>query len=169
MLQLKNTASRFGFVASLLHWIIAAAIIYLLYRGFFGLHKAIGITILMLAVLRIVWRQMNVQPAVLASASWRIWAAKSAHFLLYVLMLAIPLSGWLMSSAAGKPISFYGWFEVPPLITPDTTAKQFFASSHYWLTRAMIGLIGVHVLAVLYHYVILRDRTLKRMITWCRD
>lgn len=161
----RNTDRAYGLIARILHWGIAAAILFMLYAGYFRLHKATGMAILFLVLIRVLWRVMDKTPIFPETGPrWQVWAAHLAHGGLYALMLLIPLSGWLMSSAAGKPVSFYGWFDLPVLMAPDDGVKHFLSAAHYWLTRMMIGLIGLHGLAALYHQFIRRDGVLRRML-----
>jgi len=85
------------------------------------------------------------------------------HFLLYVLMLAMPITGWMLSSAAGFPVSFFGLFILPDIFSPNENLRFLFAETHKWLGYGFIALIGVHAAAAFYHYFIYRDNILRRM------
>lgn len=177
-MQLKNSETHFGFIAIFLHWLMAILIIGLLTVGLYmtslpigllklklyGWHKALGILVLTLIFLRIIWRLTNVTP--ILSLPWleRI-AARLAHLALYVLMLAMPLSGWFMSSAADLPPSFFGLFTLPSLVAPNDELRQLFGLIHEWLGYGLITIIIIHTLAALKHHFIDKDDILRRMIS----
>jgi cytochrome b561 len=163
-MKIRNTTYSYGLVSKAFHWLLAGLVIYMLYRGYFGLHKTIGITILFLALIRIMWIYTNQKVAYpLTISHQQANLARLMHYSLYTLLIAVPLSGWLLSSAAGKPISFYGFFEIPVILSKNSELRPFFSAVHYWLTRIMIGMVAVHALAALYHFIILRDDILQRM------
>lgn len=177
-MKLKNSETQFGPIAILLHWIMALLIIGLLYVGLYmvdlpagedkfklyDMHKAFGIVVLSLAVLRIMWRLSNKTPVLDIPKLERI-AARLAHFGLYCLMLAMPISGWLMSSAAGFKPSFFGLFTLPGLVAPNDELRHIFATAHQWLAYGLITLIIIHTIAALKHHFIDKDDILKRMIS----
>jgi cytochrome b561 len=177
MRQFKNTYNRFGLVAKTLHWLIAILIIGMLTVGLYmkslpkspikfqlyDLHKAVGIVVLTLVIVRILWRFINITPA-LVMPLWERIAARASHYLLYIIMLAMPMSGWLMNSAADYPVSFFGLFTLPKLILPNETAYTIFNTAHTWLAYSLIGLIILHVAAALKHHFWDNDDILRRMI-----
>lgn len=177
-MQIKNTETHFGLVAILFHWIMAALIIGLLAVGLYmvnlpvssdkyklyDMHKAFGILVLGLIILRTLWRLVNTTPKLDIPWHEKI-AARCAHFGLYGLMFAMPLSGWSTSSAAGYPPSFFGLFTLPNLIQPNKHLSAFFGSTHQWLAYCLIALICIHVLAALKHHFYDKDDILKRMIS----
>src|SRR6185312_8715047 len=128
---IKNTHNHYGIVAILFHWVIALVIIGLLAEGLymvslpislqklklFGWHKEYGILVLALASLRLGWRLANQVPALPDTLPW--WqkvASRAVHWAFYGFMFAMPVTGWLITSAAGLPISFFGWFTLPNLV-----------------------------------------------------
>lgn len=177
-MRIKNDLNHYGIVAICLHWLIALFIITLLGVGLYmtdlpkgpfkntlyGLHKSFGITVLTLVIIRIIWRLINVTPALLLPL-WEKWTARLSHWLLYILMVAMPLSGWLMTSAAGYTISFFGLFNLPSLIAPNDEYRHFFRVSHTWIAYGLIFLISIHFLGALKHYFIDKDNILRRMMT----
>lgn len=168
-------------VAIALHWLMAACIVLMLFLGLtmedytplearfraVNFHKALGITLLALAVLRLLWR-LGHRPPPLPEHMNRLerLAANASHYLLYFFMIAIPLSGWLFSSAYAKyPISFFGLFQVPYLpLTPNRDVGAFFAEAHEWLAYALIALLVAHIAAALKHHFYDRDEVLMHMI-----
>lgn len=189
--MLFNSPARYGAVAMTLHWLIAAAIIGMLILGkymhnledndpskfgLYQLHKSTGITILTLSVLRLVWRLVNVVPPLPTDLPvWQRWAANVSHVLLYVFMIAIPLSGWAMVSASplGVPTIWYGVFEVPHLpglqgLEEQEDVEETLEETHELLGNLLILLLLAHVAAALKHHFWDRDTVLKRMIPFTR-
>lgn len=179
----RNNVFNYGWVAKWFHWIIGLAIIGMLAFGLYiddlpngpdklqyiGLHKATGITILGLVVLRFLWRQTNINPALPGDmGTFTRLLAHLSHYALYFMMFYMPIVGWLMSSAAGYPVSVFGYYTLPNLIAADKEQAKLFAMMHTYGGFAFIGLISLHVLAGLYHLVIRRDRVFVRMMPWGR-
>lgn len=178
----RNTIERYGAVARLLHWTIAILIISVLCIGLvmddvtgpgkfilFRWHKSFGITVLALAVIRILWRFTNIHPAKLAAhAAWEKFLASVTHFLLYFAMLAMPLSGWLMSSAKSVKVNVYGLFTLPDLIEPNKPLGRLLNEFHVYLGWTLIGLIALHALGAIKHHFVDRDETLRRMLLFGR-
>ena len=180
-MPLRNSVFAYGAVAKLLHWVIGLSIIGLLAIGLwmeelppgpdkwqvYGWHKATGICVLALVLIRIVWRQWSIIPAMPADfGSLERFAAKSTHALLYLLMVAMPLAGWGMSSAGGHEVSMFGYYTLPPLVEKSKVWSSIFHEMHEIGGYALIGLIGLHVLAAFYHHFIRKDTILKRMLPW---
>ncbi len=131
-------------------------------------HKSLGVLLLLAAVLRLGLRLLVRPPALPASiAGLEALAAKAAHVALYIFMLAVPLSGWVMVSAnvIGIPTIVFGWFQWPhlPGLGPDAGVEGAAKSVHFWLTLGFAGLIAVHVAAVVKHLVFDRENILARM------
>lgn len=170
--------SRYTRVAIWLHWMVAALVLYNLLSGLFadflpaGLpliawHKASGITILFLGVARLGWRLSHRPPPLPPMPRWQTGAAHALHWLFYALIILMPLSGWVFSSAAEKrwPLTFFGLFDIPylPLAqTPHGGDRAF--TFHSYAGYAMAALVVVHVAAALKHHFVDRDRTLARML-----
>ena len=188
-MAVANSRTRYGTVAMSLHWLIAALVIANICLGlyFSGLnrddpnlfmlvqtHKSIGLTVLVLSVIRLLWRLVNPVPPLPAGMSKPLrWVAHASHFLLYFLIIAIPLSGWALvsSSPMGLPTMYFGWFEWPHIgFLADLTRAQKmplrhdFGMIHVYLAWSAIVLVPIHVLAALYHQFLRRDDVLKRMM-----
>lgn len=137
-----------------------------------GNHKAIGITILFLTVLRILWRLVNRPPALLSSLQpWETILAKVTHALFYVLMIGVPLAGWLMHSAwsAGAPVDAFGLFSWPGLpLAQDKQGAGVAGEVHEVLATAMLFLAVLHVAGALKHHWFDRDGSLARILPWGR-
>lgn len=128
-------------------------------------HKWLGVTVFILLVVRLVWRVAH-KPAPLdvAMPQWQMLAAKGVHVLLYVLLFAIPLSGWLMSSAKGFQTVYLGVLPLPDLLSKDKVLGDALAEVHEVLNITMLLLVIAHVAAALKHQFVERDGTLARML-----
>jgi cytochrome b561 len=184
---LRNTGAGWGWPARLLHWAMAALILFQLGFGLwmvrlvsdiyvqfslYQTHKSWGFVIFALAVLRVLWRLANRAPDTPADTTpIEAALARGAHLALYLLMLALPLSGWLMASASplqeeyGITNTVFGWFELPDPFQPgDKGLKALFESVHAWAAFGLAVLLVGHVAAALRHHFIRRDRVLTRML-----
>ena len=186
MEPLENTDRRYGIVAVLLHWLMAALLIMLVAIGLYMtslpdagfdrrkvvliiFHKELGLLALGLVVLRLAWRVGNVLPSLVATLpQWQKVSARFVHLLFYGLMVALPLSGWLMSSATGIPVSFFGFFDLPDLVGYDERLFRTLIRVHQWLAYAMVACIAVHAAAALRHHLMLKDETLRKMLPGAR-
>lgn len=175
----RNTKNNYGWIAILLHWLMAIIMIALLAMGLYmvrlpislaklklyGWHKEYGILILALVLVRVAWRLSNYMPLLPSTMpKWEKLAARSAHLAFYLFMFALPLSGWMISSAAGLPVSFFGLFVLPDLISPDESIRLVLQQLHEWLGYGLIALIILHVSAALQHHFYNRDDILRRML-----
>jgi cytochrome b561 len=171
---------KYGGVAILLHWLIALMIIGTFTLGlvmvdipgltptklkYFSWHKWAGVTILALACIRLLWRLTHAAPPYPAGMPrWQIGAAHLTHFLLYLLIFAVPLSGYFYTLSAGVPVVYLGLFPLPVLIAPHPELKAALKLTHYLLNMTLLALVCLHVLAALKHHFIDRDEVLKRML-----
>jgi len=188
---------RYTKTAVLLHWLIAVMIIGMMAAGIwmtgaikvketqaaafdvYQLHKSFGLLILVLSVFRLVWRLSHRVPGMPADmALWERTAAHATHWLFYGLMIAMPITGWLMVSANawGLPTIFFGFFDVPhlhALSSLDTTGKELWEARlkdiHQYMAFGGIGLLFLHVGAALKHHLIMKDDTLVRMIPFLKS
>jgi cytochrome b561 len=178
-MQWRNSSAGYGAVAKFLHWSIVILIIaqYVIIEAaeelpdgpdkFAGIanHKSIGMLILGLALVRIAWKMVNGgQPAPVPMPRVQRIAAAAGHGLLYVLILAQPLTGWIMSSTGGYPTSFFGLFEFPMLAAENHDAHEFYEEVHEAVFAVLVTVAVVHALAALYHHFWRRDDTLRRML-----
>lgn len=177
--MLKNTENSYGSIAKILHWVIGFSIIGLIAVGFtmssmepapekfelYGMHKAFGVTVFMLIILRILWRLTNstVKAAEGVPAILQL-AAKAGHLLLYVFMLTMPISGVLMSRFGGYDISVFNIFTIPAAAEKNMELAGLFHSTHGYAAWGFVILIVTHILAAFYHHFIRKDNTLIRMI-----
>jgi cytochrome b561 len=180
---LRNTDSAWGLIAQLLHWLVVAAILLQFVWAWrideadsvrleFALvnqHKSIGMTILALAVLRLLWRLAGRQPSPPPNmAGWERVAAGVSHWTLYALIFAIPLTGWAYSSAAGYGAEFFGLIDIPDLVPSDEDLEGVFEEAHEILGQALLVVTALHAGAALRHHFLLHDDVLKRMVPFWR-
>lgn len=180
----RNTNKAFGLVSQAFHWAIVVLILFQYtwawrisnvegFRARFELvtqHKTIGMTILTLAVLRLLWRLFNRPPPLPDGMKrWEHLAAKTSHFLLYALIFAMPLSGWLYSSAAGLGNYWWGPVNFPSLVESNEGLEDIMAVVHRTLGISL-GVVAIgHALAALRHHFWLKDDVLKRMLPIWRE
>lgn len=184
-MTLKNTATRWGPVSQALHWLIVAI---LLFQGasalwmvglpnapakisMYALHKSVGLTVLALAVVRLAWRWIAGAPVPPPGAPrWQRAAAAANHWLLYALLLAVPLSGWLFNSAAGFPLQWFGLFNLPAISGADPGLRAAARAAHEWLFWLLVASALAHAAAAFWHHLFLGDATLARMLPrrWSR-
>lgn len=179
-MPLRSTEQGWGALVRAFHWLIALLIVAqgaigltMVQMGLtpakvrvFALHKSIGMTILALVLLRIAWRLTEKRPAdPPAMPGWQRRAAHALHLALYVLILAIPLSGWWFNSTANAPLVWFDWFKLPSLTGGfDPVWKPRALLLHQTLFWILAGLLVVHVGAALWHHFRERDEVLRRMI-----
>jgi cytochrome b561 len=170
-------ATRYDRVAVTLHWTIAILIIVnltigllheSLLKGTIPLHKSIGMLVLLLSVARLLWRFTHRPPPLPATVkAWEKGLAHAVHWLLYALMILIPLSGWVFTSASPNrhPLGFFGLFPLPMFpVTQDKALSSVIAERHEQLAYLMIALLLLHICAATKHRFVDRDRTLDRML-----
>jgi cytochrome b561 len=175
--------SRYTRTALALHWLSALLIFCGLGLGLFmtGLefspakfryyawHKWIGITIFLLTALRLAWRASHPPPALPAAMpSWQVRATRVAHALLYALMLAIPLSGWVYSSATGVSVVYLGILPLPDLVPKDRESAKILLLVHQSLNFTLAAVVVTHVAAALKHHFVDGDDVLARIIPGLR-
>ena len=173
--MLKN---KYTFFAILLHWFMALLIITTWSIGFLvsdmtlspaqilgiSWHKWLGVTILFLVLIRIFWRAKNSPPSLeIKMPKWQHKLMELTHGALYILMLLVPILGWLMSSAEGYTVNYFGLFELPDLIQKNKNMGDFLDGAHAWCAHGLIILVSFHVLAALKHQFWDKDGLLRRM------
>lgn len=176
----RNTHEQWGWVSKLLHWLIVALILVMAIVGLvmddlpktpkyfwvFTAHKSTGITILALVFLRLGWRLYAGAPRpVRGTPAWQHRIATTTHVMLYAVLIAMPLSGWLYDSASGlRPFRWFGLFDMPKLVPPSESLSDLAHEAHEWIFWGIVALVGIHAGAALYHHLFLRDATLLRML-----
>lgn len=128
------------------------------------LHKSFGMTVLGLVILRLIWRFIHPPPPPLAShAPWEKILSKLVHLLLYLAMIGMPVSGWVMTSAAEYPVNFFGLFDIPMIAPKDEGLAGLAAELHEYFAFMLYAAIGLHFLGAAKHHIIDKDITLRRM------
>ena len=176
----RNSAHRYGWVSWSFHWGMALLLLGLVISGYqaeqlppaaqkaalLWWHKSFGLTALMLVLARLVWRRADQPPALPEPMSQlRRRLAGISHFLLYALMVIQPLSGMIMSRAAGYPSPFFGLWQVPPLAEKNQALAGVLHEVHEYGWWLLALLATMHLAAALHHHFVLRDGVLRRMLS----
>jgi cytochrome b561/polyisoprenoid-binding protein YceI len=172
------TEARYTLTAKLLHWIVAGLIVLqfilaelaedaatpLRELALLANHKSVGITIMLLAATRLLWRLFNRPPPLPDHMPrWQVTASQLSHWSLYALLFLMPVTGWLMSSASAYSVSWFNLFQLPDLIGPDPDTEELFEEIHESLAWLLVAVATVHVVAALKHAVLDRDGVFRRM------
>lgn len=171
----RGDGAGFGFVTRAFHWLTVLMLV-----GSFtvvwsvgwlpagparvqavGLHRTIGLLVLSVTLLRVLWRLVSRQPPGIDTSAWR-WAAVAVHTTLLASLLIVPLLGWVYTNARGHALFLFG-VRLPSLIFKDQYFSRVAIAGHEFLAYTLLTLIGAHVAAALWHHLVLRDATLKRM------
>jgi len=178
MIQLRSSIDRWGLVARMLHWgmfLLFGVTVYIgfymvdLPRGFatyqvYSLHKSLGITLLVLAAVRWLWRLMDTVPQRPLVPQWQSIVASAMVAALYVVMWVIPLSGWLYNSAAGFPLQWFGYLHWPALMDANPSIKVIARQVHETTVYIFMGLLVMHIAAACKHHWVDRDDIMRRMM-----
>jgi len=178
VMQWRNDAEAYGLISIFLHWLFFLAVVGLfglglymtgldyyhpLYNRLPAIHKSVGLLLAALYLLRLGWRWANPQP-VLLGGHWEVRLARAVHWLMYLLLLVMFVSGYFIASAEGEPIPVFDWFSVPALVLPLEDQADVAGEIHEIAAWALILLAAGHAGAALKHHFIDRDRTLVRML-----
>ena len=181
-MSLRSTRRQWGSVAKFFHWTTALLIIG---NGIFGLamdlasspmqkinwlalHKSIGLTVLALLLLRVLWRWRDHRPVEEPAPRWQKIAAHSVHGMLYLLVAALPLSGWWFNSIAGKPLQFFKMFNLPALTAANPAMRHTAHALHEYLFWILVAVLVPHIAGALKHHLFDRDNVLLRMLPFRR-
>tara|TARA_R110001583_G_scaffold11613_5_gene52176 strand:+ start:1977 stop:2504 length:528 start_codon:yes stop_codon:yes gene_type:complete len=175
---MENAVSGYNKLSKVLHWLSAILIFGLFAAGYWMVdltyysewyktaphwHKSVGIFFIALTVLRLLWKMVSSSPAIEGSA-FEKKAAAGAHHLIYILLFTLFLSGYLISTADGRGIEVFDWFEVPGLGSFIEDQADYAGLIHEYVAYTLIGLSSLHALAALKHHFINKDNTLKKML-----
>jgi cytochrome b561 len=178
-LKWTNTGDSWGAPAKFFHWVMAALILAQIALGWtaaswrlsptklnlFFWHKSIGMLILALALLRLLWRLANRAPALPAGTpAWERGAAHASHALLYLAIIVMPVTGWIVNSAANIPFRIFYAIPLPAIVAPDKALADLAALAHLTLFFLLAALLAVHVGAALRHHFVKRNDVLARML-----
>jgi cytochrome b561 len=178
MMRLRSSIDRWGLVARILHWgmfLLFGVTVFIgfymvdLPRGFakyqvYSRHKSLGITLLVLAVMRWLWRLIDTAPGRPVMPRWQSIMSSAMVAALYVVMLVIPLSGWLYNSAAGFPLQWFGYIHWPALLDANPSIKVIARQVHEAAVYIFMGLLLVHIAAACKHHWVDRDDIMRRML-----
>jgi cytochrome b561 len=181
--QNPKAPSHYTRTAVGLHWLIAALVFAAVFMGWtmtemaisparlkaYNYHKWVGVTVLALALLRLVWRLTHPAPSLEKMPRWQQIAAHGGHGLLYLLMLVVPISGWIYSNASGFPVVYLGKLPLPNLVGRDKAMADLWHEVHEVLATVLVVTVVLHLLAALQHHFLHKDNTLRRMLTWRRQ
>jgi superoxide oxidase len=172
-----NNIKEFGTLTKILHWTIFGLFVvqyFLVYRreyfpkgspeklNYLLLHKSLGACVLGLAFVMILWRHVGVRPLMMSKTPVETLFVKITHFLLYVGMLAFPLTGISMSMLGGREVSVFGLI-LPQFLPKNEAVGKIMYTSHVWISYIIIGLVSLHVVGALFHHLVRKDDVLKRM------
>ena len=175
----RNTETNWGAAAKSLHWLVAALILVQFIIGkvaenmalsptkldTFVWHKSLGVSVLLIVLLRLAWRLFDSPPVAPGNIpAHETKLAAIGHWLLYGLMIAVPLSGWWVSDTSRVPFEAYFAIPMPDLMETNRATQETAETVHELLTNALLALIVIHVLAALRHHFRLRDNVLRRML-----
>lgn len=179
-MALRNSRSEYGWLAVVLHWLSALTIfglfglgIWMVDLGYYDawyrqapfIHKSLGITLVILMLIRLFWRWHNISPEPEPGLrTWEVKASQYTHRFFYILFFLIAISGYLISTADGRPISVFGLFDVPATISDIDNQEDIAGEIHEVLAWLLMLLVAVHVAAAFKHHLINKDQTLLKML-----
>jgi len=174
-----NARATYGNVARAFHWLAAALVLFQIPLGFvmhdqplgpdklanYATHKSLGLLVFGLMALRLAWRLVHPAPPLPpGTPGWQRFVARATHFVMYLLLFLMPVTGLLRSQAANFPVSFFGLFTVPTIVQPDEAFSKGMHEAHEIQGTVLATLIAAHVLAALYHHFVRRDDVLRSML-----
>ena len=180
MIAYLNSEVRYGLINIVLHWATAVMVIALFVLGVWmvdldyysewyrlgpDLHRSFGVMLALIVVIRLMLRLLNPPPRPLpANYAWEHAVATAIHCLLFMLVLAVAIAGYLMSTADGRSVDVFGWFNVPATIVFFDDQEEIFGDLHWYLALALILVAGLHAAAALGHHYVRKDDTMRRML-----
>ena len=187
--MLRNSADRWGIIAKTLHWVIALCIFTAMFTAILNnqlqaddawqralatqlmnVHRSCGVTALTLGVLRIIWVLVGQRPSLPSHMNdFDVRASHISHRIIYVLALAVPLTGWFTTAAFGTRFQWFGLFEFPNIIDQNKPLVAYFYHAHWILYHLLLVVVILHVGAAVWHHFSQRDNVLKRMLPGNRD
>lgn len=174
-----GAVERWSWPLQLLHWLSLLLIVTIATMGLlmvelprgdatrsllYATHKSLGISVLAIAAVRLLLRALGRAPAALPAPCWQQRLARASHVLMYLLLLLIPLSGWLLNSVAGQPLPWFGLFDLPALAGRNPQWRKPVDTAHVLLFWTLVTVVAIHVAAALHHHWVKRDATLRRML-----
>lgn len=179
-MRVRNSTLGYGAIAIALHWIVVVLVLGAWLTGEFGdelprgaqrdtglfVHNSLGVAIVAFVMARLLWRLADPSPAAEKSAlgQWAEWAAQAAHYIIYALLIAVPVFGIMVLFARGQTLPIFGLIEIASPWTADRAFARSLKEVHEALANGLMVLVGLHAAAALIHHYVLRDRTLLRML-----
>lgn len=176
-MPLRNTKIEYGSVAKFFHWTIFVLVTVLIIIGYLhesypppersiliNIHKLIGLIVLLLVLSRLAWALSNPKPIVTSHYIWEPYLIYTFHALLYLTLIIMPISGWIMVTAAGKPPHFFTYHFPLPGITPNKSLAHLAKNIHFTVVWFLMAFVLFHILAALKHHFLDKDNVLKRML-----
>jgi cytochrome b561 len=180
MLQDRNaSAPGYGAVAKFLHWLIAALLVVQFAiawtmpdigrgtrpEGLIDLHLSFGALIIAAVIVRLAWRLAHPVPLLVDDVpAWQNRAAQTLHFLLYAILIVLPVMGWANANARGWDVSLFGVIPLPKIMPTRSALGMWLGDIHATAALVLLVVVGLHVLTALYHHIVLRDRVLLRIL-----
>lgn len=176
-----GTGSRYGPIAQILHWLTAILVVTAFIYGPGGseqrvysiakdldrqIHETLGISVLTMTLIRLVWRAFDTTPDDSALPAWMRFFSNIVQWMLYVLLLAVPLTAICGAWLEGHALTLLGGIRIAPMLTESHEVGSLVASVHTWLGDAILWLAGIHAAAALFHHFVLHDRVLRSMLPW---
>jgi cytochrome b561 len=179
----RKDQETYGSVARALHWLVFALVATQIVigwtmphirrgtpqEGLVGWHLSVGAVLMLIVVLRLVWRMHHPTPLTTSLTPWEHTLAKLTHGLLYVLLLVIPALGWAAAGYFGYTVRLFGFIPLPALTDNTMEWAHDAGDVHAILTNVLLVLVGFHVMAAFWHYFVRRDRVLQRMLPGIDD
>ena len=176
--MLKNTASSYGLVSRANHWISAALFIALIALGIYmhelpkspekfelyDLHKSLGIGLFVLMMLRLIWLKISPNPEQISHTKFERILGHAVKGILYLAMILLPISGWIMSNSGGHEVAFFDFFVLPQIVGENETIHQISEAIHGTAGPLMIIIVLLHIAGAFKHHFVYKDETLKRML-----
>lgn len=178
-MTLRDSSTGYGFLSSLLHWLITAAVLFMLGLGWLmmsfpehselrdqlvGLHISTGVVVLILGLIFITWRATGRRPSLAEIPAWQRTLARVTHICLFAVLVVQPILGVILVTADGHHVGVYGLFQLPLFLPKNHALHEAAEHIHDWLPWFIAALILLHVVAALYHHFVRRDDVLRRML-----
>tara|TARA_B100000900_G_C20467474_1_gene669902 strand:+ start:396 stop:935 length:540 start_codon:yes stop_codon:yes gene_type:complete len=173
-MKIFNDEQRYGLISIIFHWLMALIIIatfvlglnlkhnFQYYYEVLAIHNSLGITIFILAILRVGWKYVNIKPSPMQNKPILMKIATLTHILFYIIFFILPISGYLLTNLQGDDVLFYG-FILPEFIEQNRDLKYYTHIVHDYVGNLLLILFSLHVLGAMYHHLVKKDNTLRRI------
>ena len=173
-MNILNSEERYGLISIIFHWLMALIIIatfilglnlkhnFQYYYEVLALHNSLGITIFLLALLRVAWRYINIKPIPLPNKPILMKIATLTHIFFYIIFFTLPITGYILTNLQGDIVLFYG-YSFPEVLEQNRGLKNYVHTIHDYVGNILLILFSLHVLGALYHHFIKKDNTLRRI------